>query len=199
MNPRLPSTRSLWPVSDRASGLRALTVALAAMILLLIGAVIALANSGDPAVGWWVISGSGAPSSGTGVTLDDTLGQPIIGATGGGDITLRDGYWVACVAAPAVAPIVTVACSGADVVLTWMADPANARYQVWVSTDPYLDPDNPGGVTPIVTADTTYTDTGAAASLINHFYVVRGLNACAVASANSARVGEFTFGLTPGN
>ena len=95
-------------------------------------------------------------------------------------------------------PVVSVARSGADAVLTWPANSANAQYQVWASTNPYFDPDNPGGVTPIVTASTAYTDTGAAASLKNHFYVVRGLNACAAASASSARKGEFTFGLTPG-
>jgi hypothetical protein len=54
-------------------------------------------------------------------------------------------------------------------------------------------------VTPLITASTIYTDTGAAASLVTDFYVVRGLNACAAASANSGRTGEFTFGLTPGS
>ena len=53
-------------------------------------------------------------------------------------------------------------------------------------------------MTPVVTAGTVYTDTGAAASLENHFYVVRGLNACVNASVNSGRTGEFTSGLTPG-
>lgn len=170
----------------------------ACAVLLSAGGV--LAQSGDPAVEWWVISGGGAPSSGTGVTLNDTVGQPIIGtASGGGDVALSAGYWAACSAAAAVMPVVTVARNGNDVLLTWDANPANAQYQVWVTTNPYFDPDHPGGVTPIVTADTTYIDTGAAASLENHFYVVRGLNACGAASASSDRVGEFTFGLTPGN
>jgi len=158
----------------------------------------ARAQGGGPAVDWWVIAGGGAASSGGNVTLNDTLGQPIIGAASSGDLALRDGYWARCVAAAAVAPAVTVARSGADVVLTWESLIPNTQYQVWISTNPYFDPDNPGGVTPILTASTTYTDPGVAASLINHFYVVRGLNACAAASANSGRKGEFTFGLMPG-
>ncbi len=96
-------------------------------------------------------------------------------------------------------PAVTAGLSGDDVVLTWAADPANVQYEVWVSTNPYLDPANPGSVTPIYTAETSYPDAGAAAGLENHFYVVRGLNARGAPSANSNRTGEFTFGLTRGD
>ncbi len=180
-----------------------------ACAMLLLGARVALAQG--PAVDWWVISGGGAPSSGTGVTLNDTavslnatdvslndtVGQPVIGvATGSGDLALSAGYWANCAAAAAALPVVTVARSGADVVLTWGDDPNSAQYQVFISTDPYFDP---AAVTPIVTTAATYTDAGAAASLVNHFYIVRGLNACGAASADSARTGEFTFGLTPGS
>lgn len=175
-------------------------VAPAALLVMLLGAGLALANGGSPSVDWWVIAGGGGSSSDGGdVALNDTLGQPVIGASSdGGDVALRVGYWANCVAAPAVAPDVSVTRDGVNVVLTWTADPANAQYQVWVSTDPYFDPDDSGGVAPVVMAGTSYTDTGAAASLENHFYVVRGLNACAAASTNSNRTGEFTFGLTPG-
>ncbi len=153
-------------------------------------------------VDWWVIAGGGAPSMGAGVTLNDTLGQPVIGSSSGGDVGLAAGYWASCVAAAAGVPVVTVALDDvnpANVVLTWEPNTANARYQVWVSTDPYFDPDHPGGVTPIVTTATTYADAGAATNPVNHFYVVRGLNACGAPSADSTRKGEFTFGLTPGN
>ncbi len=80
--------------------------------------------------------------------------------------------------------------------LIWDVDPNSVRYQVFISTDPYFDP---AAVTPVVTTGATYTDTGAAASLENHFYIVRGLNTCGAPSASSARKGEFTFGLTPGS
>jgi hypothetical protein len=178
---------------------RQLTTGLVGLLVMLVVVAAALAGGGGPAVDWWVLSGGGAPSSGGNITLNDTLGQPVVGDASGGSVTLHAGYWASCVAAAAVAPVVSVARSGADVVLTWPANPANAQYQVWVSTNPYFDPDNPGGVTPVVTASTVYTDTGAAASLENHFYVVHGVNACAATSASSGRTGEFTFPIVPGS
>ena len=36
----------------------------------------------------------GRAGSGTNVTLNDTLGQPIIGPSAGGTATLHAGYWV---------------------------------------------------------------------------------------------------------
>lgn len=154
----------------------------------------ASADSG-PTVDWWVIANGGGPTTGGNVTVNDTLGQPIIG-TAGGSAALSAGYWVTCRAAAAVAPAVSVAVSGADVVLTWGGNAANAKYQVWISENPYFDPANPGSVTPVIQTATTFTDGGAAGSLTNHFYVVRGVNGCGAASGNSNRMGEFTFGLT---
>jgi hypothetical protein len=110
--------------------------------------------------------------------------------------------WVvsaACTTAPAVAPDVTATASGDDVILTWLADEANAQYQVWISTAPDLDPEQPGDITPVFTGELIYVDHGSAASAGNHFYVVRALNACGAASDSSDRTGEFTFGLTPGD
>lgn len=176
--------------------LRTILTALALLLLVVSGVS---AQGSGPAVDWWAIAGGGAPSTATGVTLNDTLGQPVVGPASGGTAGLTDGYWSACVAAAAAVPDLGAARDDGDVVLAWDADPANSQYQVWLATDAYLDPDNPGGVTPIVTADTTYTDDGAADSLENHFYVLRGLNACGAASANSERKGEFTFELTPGS
>jgi hypothetical protein len=59
----------------------------------LVMAGIALATSG-PAVDWQVVAGGGMPASGGAVTLNDTLGQPIVGASSGGDVALGAGYWV---------------------------------------------------------------------------------------------------------
>lgn len=174
-------------------------ISILALVGLALVATVAQAQGGGPAIKWAVIAAGGAPSSGTGISLNDTMGQPVVGSvTGSGDVALNTGYWDACVAAAAVAPVVTAARSGADVVLTWSAVPADAQYQVWISTDPYFDPDHPGGVVPEIVTGTTYPDTGAAASLVNHFYVVRGLNVCGAASTNSDRRGKFTFALTPG-
>lgn len=65
-------------------------LSLALLATLVVG--IALAVSG-PTIGWQVISGGGAPATGGGVTLNDTLGQPIIDSSSGGNVTLGAGYW----------------------------------------------------------------------------------------------------------
>ncbi len=72
-----------------------LAVLLVAMALT--GIALAQLDSG-PAVVWQIISGGGGPSSGApamggSVTANDTLGQPFIGLSSGGDITLSAGYW----------------------------------------------------------------------------------------------------------
>jgi uncharacterized repeat protein (TIGR01451 family) len=59
--------------------------------VMLLGA--ALARAAVPSIGWWVLGSGGAPSSGGAVTLNDTLGQPVIGPSGGGDVSLHAGYW----------------------------------------------------------------------------------------------------------
>ena len=44
-------------------------------------------------IDWWVVSGGGGESSGSTVTLNDTLGQPIIGTSSNGNISLQASYW----------------------------------------------------------------------------------------------------------
>jgi len=64
-----------------------------AVVGVLLGAGGVLAQSG-PAVEWWLIAGGGGPASGTGMALNDTLGQPIIGPASGVTVDLSAGYWV---------------------------------------------------------------------------------------------------------
>ena len=63
---------------------------------LLVGLLVAgrvLAEPLAPAIDWWVVAAGGGPSSGTGVSLNSTFGQPIAGSSGGGAIALSAGYW----------------------------------------------------------------------------------------------------------
>ncbi len=81
-------------------------VALPGTLLILLSASLLIASAqGTPAVDWWVIAGGGGPSSGGGdISLNDTLGQPVIGsAAGSGDVALVDGYWPGAGAASAAA------------------------------------------------------------------------------------------------
>ncbi len=68
-------------------------LALGLVIAALLVAASVLASSAGPAVDWWVVSGGGGSASGGNITLDATLGQPIVGASAGNDITLNAGYW----------------------------------------------------------------------------------------------------------
>ncbi len=99
-----------------------------------------------------------------------------------------------------VAPVVAIAISNADAVLSWTKPAETYSTELWRSADPYFDPTSPGNKTPHNTLDETYTfynDAGDAGDS-NHYYAIRGLSGCGTASAAVERVGEFDFGLTPG-
>lgn len=66
-------------------------LATAVLCFLLVGS--GVLAQGSAAIAWWVIGGGGAPSSGGNVTLNDSLGQPIIGPSSGGNVWLEAGYW----------------------------------------------------------------------------------------------------------
>jgi hypothetical protein len=85
---------------------------------------------------------------------------------------------------------------------SWPATPDAAGYRILrVENDPYFAPDP--AVQPLwVTQSPSFYDPDAATQSVgvNHFYVVQALDAGgAVISAPVRRLGEFTFGLAPGN
>ncbi len=75
-------------------------LALGLIIAALLVAASVLASSAGPAVDWWIVSGGGGSAPGGNVTLNATLGQPIVGASAGNDITLNAGYWYGGAATP---------------------------------------------------------------------------------------------------
>jgi hypothetical protein len=81
------------------------SLALALLAVLLLAATVALAQGGPPAVGWWVIDSGGRLSSGNGVTLQDKLGQPIIGPASGGNVFLGAGYLYGVAPKPSARPV----------------------------------------------------------------------------------------------
>jgi hypothetical protein len=75
---------------------------------------------GSAAVNWWVVAGGGAPSTGGGVTMNDTLGQPVIGPSSGGTVSLAAGYWYPGSGPTAVSLLSFDAVpQGAAILLTW--------------------------------------------------------------------------------
>jgi len=49
--------------------------------------------AGGTAIGWEVLSGGGAPSTGGNIIINDTFGQPFIGPSSSGNTSLGAGYW----------------------------------------------------------------------------------------------------------
>jgi hypothetical protein len=65
-----------------------------ALVVVSLSAVAVFALS-DAAVDWWVVASGGAPSSAGGITMNCTLGQPVVGQSAGGDVALSAGFWSA--------------------------------------------------------------------------------------------------------
>ena len=144
------------------------------------------------------MDGGGATfSTGGGYSLGGTAGQPDAGELSGGGYTLGGGFWQPSCAAAAVD--VTIALDGETVILSWTPNAANEAYQIHRATAPYFTP-----------ADTTLRAWVAAGSWPdpdspvavgdpdrNYYYLVRPT--CGTTYVDAGRVGEFDFGLTPGN
>jgi hypothetical protein len=64
------------------------------LLLVLMSAIVVLAIDGT-AVDWWVVAGGGAPSNTDSITMNGTLGQPVVGLSSGGNVSLSAGYWAA--------------------------------------------------------------------------------------------------------
>ncbi len=94
---------------------------------------------------------------------------------------------------------------GTTVSLAWVHVAANDAYEVWRSAQPYFLPGDPnatkiGDVLLTGTMTLTFDDpNGAGDPAANHFYIVRGTNACAAASEPGPRIAAFSFALTAGN
>jgi hypothetical protein len=64
------------------------------LLMVLMSATAVLAIDGT-FVDWWVMAGGGAPLSADGITMNGTLGQPVVGLSSGGNVSLSAGYSVA--------------------------------------------------------------------------------------------------------
>jgi hypothetical protein len=71
---------------------RVILAVLAALAVGLVGMGVALAQ-GSALVDRWILAAAGTRSSAGDVTVSDTLGEPIVGPSSGGDVSLQAGYW----------------------------------------------------------------------------------------------------------
>ncbi len=175
---------------------------LALILALLLATGLALAQ-GITEIDWWIFSsGGGLVNDGDGIALNTSLGQPVIGASSNGSISLSAGYWAVGDCTAAVTPgNMSISLTGADVQLSWDDDPANASgYEVHRSTSPYFTPDAGSLHQTLPAGSTFYTDAGATGSTSeNYFYIVRGLSNCDAPSSYEKRLGEFDFELVAGS
>ena len=76
---------------------RLVRLSLVVVLVAAVGVAAAAAQSQGPAFIRWVMGSGGGPSTAQGVTLNDTLGQPIAGpsTSADGSISLMAGYWTA--------------------------------------------------------------------------------------------------------
>ncbi|RPI54371.1 MAG: DUF11 domain-containing protein, partial [Chloroflexi bacterium] len=76
----------------RAMQKKIVTSSLTVALLLALAISVALAQQATD-IPWEVLSGGGAPSTGPGVTLNGTLGQPMIAPSSAAGLSLGAGYW----------------------------------------------------------------------------------------------------------
>ena len=125
---------------------------------------------------WWAISGGGAPSSGGNVTLNDTLGQPMVGPWTGGSVALNAGYWP-CSLPAAVSGVAAAKLTGTtDVQLTWSG---TGVFDVWRGASPYFAPGDAGSVQIGNDVTSPFTAAGVLGNpAVNYTFLVLAQNAC---------------------
>jgi len=152
------------------------------------------------------------PGSKWTVSIDPSSASvPVDGGTGKATVTntrLPD--------KPPKAPQVRIAASGiganlTDARLTWPKVDTDEEgttpvtvvaYRVWRSESPYFvpNPDEPHGTVTTNLDAPSFTDPGVVADKdFNYYYTVQAVSDAGLSSDFSNRVGEFTFGLTPGS
>jgi hypothetical protein len=161
------------------------------LLLLLVATTLAGAQSGGSFdLSWATVDGGGGESSGGSFGLHGTVGQPDAGTLAAGNFTLRGGFWQ-CVTAAVTAP--AIAAAGGDVALSWAGGATANIYRA--SNDPYFTP----GAAYASGVSSSWSDVGALGNPANNYsYVIRASNGCGE-SANSQRLGAFTFGIVPGS
>ena len=161
-----------------------------------------------PEVNWWLLGAGGGNSGGGAITLNDSLGQPVIGNASGSGVAMNGGFWQAP-AAPAAVPGLRGSRVSGIVHLNWTAVTADIYgqplgeviYRVYRAVDtPYFTLGGPPYAE--VAAGTTYTDPDA--SVLGNaahatYYAVTAVSGALESSPPVGRTGARAFPLVPGN
>ena len=175
--------------------MKRLLIAVGVVLLVSTVVVVSFAEPLAFSLDWWTVDGGGGTSGGGGYTVSGTIGQPDAGEMSGDGYVLQGGFWQAC-AAPAAANVAIVNAAG-TVQLSWTAVADATEYHIYrAGNDPYFTPATiyaTTGASPWSDPDTN--SIGDVAT--NYTYVMRAANSCGE-GADSGRVGEFDFSITPG-
>ena len=140
-------------------------------------------SGGDFEIAKATFAGSGGAGSGTGYELLGTAGQPTVGGMSGGGYVLSGGYW-----SPGCAAAQVTAVLNAGVQFTW---PGGSTYDLFRAVDdPYANDGSQIGFAE--SSGWTYAETALGDPAQNAYYLVGAADGC------DDRVGEFDFGLVPG-
>ncbi len=66
---------------------------LLSLVLVLLAGTAALGYAGSTSIDWDVIAGGGGSASSGHVTIEDTIGQPVVGAARAGNVAIDSGFW----------------------------------------------------------------------------------------------------------
>src|SRR3977135_3203739 len=99
-------------------------ISLGKMKVLLLLVVLSLAapalRAQNYSIDWFTIDGGGGTSTGGVYSVSGTIGQPDAGTMSGGNYTIERGFWgIIAAVQPPVAPLLSIARSGANVIVSW--------------------------------------------------------------------------------
>ncbi len=77
------------------------------LLLLLMMVTAAWVYAASIRIDWEVMAGGGGRSTAAHVTLDDTIGQPVVGVAQNGDVVIESGFWSGTVATSSPPPTAT--------------------------------------------------------------------------------------------
>lgn len=176
-------------------------------VALLLGSILALAQS-PTEIDWAVVAGGGGASNTGELTVDDTLGQPVIGFAQAGETSLGAGYWYGMIGRPRAVDDLSASMSVSNVRLDWSAvtEDVNGQPISGLSYNVYRainDPSfTPGTAYASGIEDPMYIDSDTSVlhnSDRNAFYFVTAVDSFATETDDSNRAGAFSFWLVPGS
>lgn len=177
--------------------MKRLNIVFAIVALVMVGTLVASAQSGGGYDLSWYTVGSGGYmwSQGNGYDLGGAIGQAESqGPATGGGYNLQGGFWHPVCSPQSVT--INLSCSAPILTLSWASIDANISYDIYRNTTPYFEP-SPANRIHTTTGESWNDPEGCGATGQNYYYVVR--STCIGAHADANNCGEFDFGLVPGN